>query len=271
MVDYFLTTFVLPQRVLSALLLNPLCSGQAVALAAMKLSGDALDLAINNQVKILEFPPLVEALLANPTLSINQRAKLEEYGHLLLNVVSPERELQGLSAQEIEQRAIEEARVIVAREGVERVQRGDLVASGGGEDEGGSIYKLVALMGVPQKVQAAIKGNREMRNLLVRDSNKLVCSAVIKSPRITEAEIEFYASLRNIQGEVLRMIAMNREWQKNYKIIHNLVKNPRTPVGLSVKLVARLSVKDIRLLKMDRGVPEVVRTTAKRFLAAKKG
>ncbi len=131
-----------------------------------------------------------------------------------------------------------------------------------------SVLEQIASMSVPQKVQAAIKGDREVRSILIRDANKLVCSAVIKSPRITDAEVEFYANLRNVQTDVLRLIAQNREWTKSYKVIHNLVRNPRTPITFSTKFMSRLNKKDLRALIRDRGVPEVLRTMARRMSAS---
>jgi uncharacterized UPF0160 family protein len=88
---------------------------------------------------------------------------------------------------------------------------------------------------------------------------------VIKSPRITESEVEFYAALRNVQTDVLRLIASNREWLKSYKVIHTLIKNPRTPLAYTTKMLPRLNKKDLRSLERDRNVPEALRKMAKRM------
>jgi len=268
--SFYLSRFTLNKDPLIALLLNPEIPVQALLTAANRLRADVLDLVVNNQVKILEEPEIVAALRQNPGLSVNQKQKLDDYERLLFKeLVSPAEELENKSIKEIEQEAIEEAKDWVETFGVEQITKKEL-KSVIEEVESVSVIKQLAKMSVPQKVQAAIKGNREVRSALVREVNTLVCSAVIRSPRMTEAEAEFYAALRNVQTDVLRLISMNREWMKNYKIVLILVKNPRTPIGISTILIKRVSVRDLRLLKMDRGIPEILRTMAKRLLMAKK-
>lgn len=265
----FLTRFKLEHDVLSVLVLNPTCSAEALFQVAPRFPESLLDLIVNNQVKILEKPEIVDALRQNPGLGVNQKQKLDDYERLLFKeLVSESEELEGRDVREIEQEAIEEAKDWVKTFGIEKVTKKEL---GPKKDESSnSVIKQIAKMSVPQKVQAAIKGNREIRGALVRDANKLVCSAVIRSPRITEAEAEFYAAMRNVQADVLRLISMNREWTKNYKIVLTLVKNPRTPIGITHNLIKRVNPKDLRLLKMNRGIPEALRTVAKRLLLSKK-
>jgi hypothetical protein len=127
------------------------------------------------------------------------------------------------------------------------------------------VYKL----NTAQKIVMALKGNREERGVLVRDPNRLVCLAVLGSPRITESEIESFAAMKNISDVVLRSIASNRDWIKTYPVMLNLVKNPRTPLALSIGMVSRLSPRDMKALAIDRNVSEVMRKQAKRFLQAK--
>jgi len=267
--SFYLQRFRVPTEPLSALLLNPRCPADALGAVAKSIPASLLDLVVNNQVKILENPDIVKALRQNPGLSVNQTQKLDDYERLLLkDLVSPAEDLESKTLKEVEQEALEDAKDWVRTFGMEKVTKKELTPQQ--DEESMSVIKQIANMSVPQKVQAAIKGNREIRNALVRDANKLVCSAVIRSPRITEAEAEFYASLRNVQQDVLRLISMNREWTKNYKIVLILVKNPRTPIGISTNLMKRIMPKDLRLLKMDRGIPEVLRTIARRMLIQKK-
>ena len=58
-----------------------------------------------------------------------------------------------------------------------------------------------------QKIKLARMGNKEARGLLVRDRNKLVATAAIRSPKMTENEVESFAKARNVSDEVLRIIA----------------------------------------------------------------
>jgi hypothetical protein len=110
----------------------------------------------------------------------------------------------------------------------------------------------------------AMKGGRDERLILIRDTNKVVALSVLKNPRITEMDVEEIARMRNVTEEVLRTIGANREWSKRYSVSLSLTKNPRTPQAISVNFIARLGVKDLKDLSRDKNVPELVRRMAKR-------
>lgn len=270
--DFYLRRVPLPVNVKSVALLNTRVKASTLMAIAHEIEADLLDLVVNNQVKILEEPEIVAGLRQNPNLSINQVQKLDDYERLLLrDLVSPAEVLEDIPIEEVERQAIEEAREFVTVFGHEKLSSKDFVSKikeGEIDDSGDSVLKKVSRMSVPQKVQAAVKGNREVRSVLIRDANKLVCTAVIRSPRITDAEVEFYSNLRNVQTEVLRLIAMNREFTKSYKIMLNLVKNPRTPLAFTTKFLPRLNKRDLRSLQMDKNVPEVLRKMSKRMSKA---
>jgi ABC-type lipopolysaccharide export system ATPase subunit len=96
-----------------------------------------------------------------------------------------------------------------------------------------------------------------------------VAAAVLSSPKLTDSEVEAFAKMANVTEEVLRAIAMNRSWMKNYGVVSGLTRNPKTPPGISMQLVARLNERDLKMLTTDRNVPEAVRLAARKFL--KKG
>ena len=110
-------------------------------------------------------------------------------------------------------------------------------------------------MNVPQKVQRATKGSREERAILIRDPNKMIAMAVLSSPKLTTSEIEAFARAGNVGEDCLRVIARTRAWMKNYNVVAALTRNPKTPVAISMNLLARLSEKDLRTLSTDRNVP----------------
>ncbi len=101
--------------------------------------------------------------------------------------------------------------------------------------------------------------------ILIRDPNRPVCAAVIQNPRITDQEVETISALKSVNEEVLRLIGMNRAWTRNYLVIHNLVRNPKTPVALSLNFLNRIQSRDLRQLGMNKNVPEVIRTMAGRM------
>ncbi|HUU33909.1 MAG TPA: hypothetical protein VMW48_07575 [Vicinamibacterales bacterium] len=136
-------------------------------------------------------------------------------------------------------------------------------AAGGG-DATLSMTQQIQNMGIVERVRVAMKGTREARAMLVRDPNKMVSSAVLSSPKLTMAEVESFAKMANVSDDVLRAIAQNRGWVKNYGVAHGLVKNPKTPVAMSLNLMQRLVDRDIRSLAVDRNVPEPLRLAARK-------
>jgi hypothetical protein len=111
-----------------------------------------------------------------------------------------------------------------------------------------------------------MRGTREQRAQLVRDSNKMVAVAVMSSPKLTEAEVESFSKMGNVSEDVLRIIGTNRAWLKNYSITHGLTRNPKTPPAISMQLIHRLSEKDVKMLANDRNIPEALRLTARRMM-----
>jgi hypothetical protein len=126
-----------------------------------------------------------------------------------------------------------------------------------------STLQRIASMTVAQRVGLAMKGSREERAILIRDPNKLVGVAVLSSPKMTETEIESIAKMASISDELLRIIANTRGWMKRYGVIVALARNPKTPVAISMNLLARLTERDLRSISSDRNVPEILRITAR--------
>lgn len=127
----------------------------------------------------------------------------------------------------------------------------------------GVVQKL-ARMNFSDRIKAAMKGSREVRAILIRDPSKLIASAVLKSPKLTEPEVEGFARLGNVAEDVLRAIGNNRAWMKNYGIVLALTKNAKTPLALSLNLLNRLNDRDVTNLSSDRNVPEPLRVAARR-------
>lgn len=147
----------------------------------------------------------------------------------------------------------------------ERREKGEVSA------ERVSLIRRIMFMNVKDRMKLAMKGDREARGILIRDSNKIVCSAVVKNPRITEQEVENISSMRTVADEVLRLIAMNRSWARQYTIIHNLARNPRTPIPTAMNILPRIRTKDLQQLTQNRNVSEAVRRQAYRLAQARSG
>ena len=130
-----------------------------------------------------------------------------------------------------------------------------------------SLIQQLAKMSFTDRLKAAMKGSREMRAILIRDPNKMIAAAVLSSPKLNDAEIEGFSRMANVSEEVLRVIGSNRAWTKNYNVVVGLAKNPKTPVALSLNLMARLNDRDVSTLASDRNVPEPLRQAARRRVA----
>lgn len=134
-----------------------------------------------------------------------------------------------------------------------------------------SLIRRLMFMTVKDRVKFALKGDREARGILVRDSNRIVATAVIHNPRISEQEVEGIANMRTVSDDVLRLIGLNRAWTRSYKIIHNLARNPRTPLATAVQILPRIQMKDLQALSENRNVSEGVRRQAYRLVQTRKG
>ena len=128
-----------------------------------------------------------------------------------------------------------------------------------------SLIRRIMFMTVKDRVKLALKGDREARGILIRDANRVVATAVIHNPRVTDREAENIAAMRSVAEEVLRLVGMNRAWARSYPIIHNLARNPRTPMATAVHTLPRLHTKDLKSLAQNRNVPEAVRRQAYRL------
>jgi len=133
-----------------------------------------------------------------------------------------------------------------------------------------SKYQLAQIMGVGDKIKTALTGDKEWRSLLIKDSNKLVNSAVVKNPRITEPEILTISKSVVQNDEILRLICHNKEWVKNPSIRKALVLNNKTPLPVAIRFMGFLSEKDLSGMAKSKNISSVLVNNARRMLASRK-
>lgn len=126
------------------------------------------------------------------------------------------------------------------------------------DDGGRSIEKKIAAMTVGKKIKLAYLGNKEVRGILIRDRSRMVAAAVVRSGRLSDSEVQAYAGNRNLHADVLREIAMNKEWMRKYPLQVALVNNPRCPPSVGIGLVSRMQAKELDALARNRNVSSVV-------------
>jgi hypothetical protein len=215
---------------------------------------------------------------------------LEQVALLLILKDDPDPEIAGEAQATIERLPEEALASFLARPDVPSEMRGFFPARGArieGAVEGGDDPLLdvvesppsdekdetvgaaarLSMMSVLEKMKVAMRGTREERAILVRDPNRLVAAAVLSSPKLTGQEVEAIAKMANVGEEVLRVIGTNRQWIKSYGVVAGLVRNPKTPVAISLHLLQRLHDRDVKLLALDRNVPEPVRMAARKRAA----
>jgi hypothetical protein len=132
-----------------------------------------------------------------------------------------------------------------------------------------TLLQKLGRMSPSERVKAAFTGSREERAVLIRDGAKVVQNAVLASPKLTEPEVEVFAAAKNVHDNVLREIARNRRFMKNYAIMRNLVLNPKTPLDISMPLVKMLMVFDLKSLQRSRSISETIRKLAAKFYREK--
>jgi hypothetical protein len=123
-------------------------------------------------------------------------------------------------------------------------------------------FQKINSLDVKGRIQLALKGNKEERSILIRDGTKVVALAVLEAPKISDGEVERFASQKNVLEAVLRQIPLKRRFVKNYIVVRNLVANPRTPLDLGLNLMKNLLTQDLKNLSANKEVSETIRKLA---------
>ncbi|MFB3850866.1 MAG: hypothetical protein ACE14Q_02955 [Acidobacteriota bacterium] len=301
--DFVAKVLARDERLAILALRNKSMSAFTVEEMALNASVTLIDTILDGQARLLECPGIVVALLKNPNLNASQGRRIfdlaeqffrnhptipkiiEEKLGLKIKIAEakfvPEVEEKKEVEEKIEEVAKEEIKEEIPSaveptvEQVEEEQaeeaafpkeafKEELV-----QEEVKNLYQKILKMSVPKKVELALKGNKEARGILIRDSNKVVQEAVINSPKVTEQEIETIAKMRNLPDELLRKIAMSNEWMRKYNVVKALASNPKTPLPIAINLIQRFTDFDLKFLMKDKNVSEALRKEAKRIYEAR--
>lgn len=132
-----------------------------------------------------------------------------------------------------------------------------------------TIMQRVGRMKASERVKTAFIGGKEERSILIRDRARIVQNAVLNSPKLTDSEVEMFTAARNLDENVLREIARNRRFMKNYPVVRNLATNPKTPLDVALPLVKMLLVFDLKQLQRSKSVSETIRKMAQKYYQEK--
>lgn len=232
---------------------------------APRLPADLQEVFLLRQDRISAVPDLLEALERNPALTNYSHRRIAEYrAHLLeqsAQVIIPAEAKEDLLGEltEASDEEVVEAIKSVRKAPVE----GDI------DEQTGLSDGQIRLLPIPVRLKLTRGASKTLRNVLIRDNSAQVAISVLQNNPMSDQEIELLSRSRSVVEDVLEYIARQRRWMQKYPIALGLVCNPRTPIGLSVRLVPRLSIRDLRNLGRDRNVPEAVRSTAQRIYRVK--
>lgn len=242
---------------MSAAMAHPEISLRSLQFLAGRSSGDVLDMLSHNDQLLLKVPALRTAIINNPNADKVMKLRLgwEE------PAPEPEPALETEATPEPEKTA--ESAGEDGEEGLGEFDEPD-------EQDGLSKYQMLQEMVVAEKIKMALTGDKEWRTLLIRESNKLVSSAVLKNPRITDGEVIAVAKNRSANDDLIRTILLNREWVKNYEMKKALVVHPRTPLQKAMRFMTFLTEKDIKEIAKSRDVSQAIVNNARRIMNSKK-
>jgi hypothetical protein len=209
------------------------CPPQVLPAAVRRLSASSVEEILADLDRLSSRPELASALVHFATLTADQREQLRE---LLEEDSKPQSALAD---------AVADAELNPAK----RV----------------TLLQRLSRMRVVERVQMALKGNREERMALIRDPCKVVQRAVLQSPRLSEREVETFSAMASLSDEVLRLIARNRVFIGNPIVVRNLMNNPKTPLDISLHFLPNISGQDLKALVLNRNLPETLRTAATRL------
>lgn len=221
---------------------------------------DQQEILLLRQDVIVSQPEVLDALETNPHLSSYAARRIREYREHLLP-------RQPREAPEVvpEEEEITEEVVAAALKAAEKE------APGGERDhQTGLTEAQIRSLPVPVRLKLTRGASRTLRSILLRDPNPQVAVGVLKSNPVSEQEVELICHNRSMCEEVLEEISRRRDWVRKPAVVHALVQNPRTPTGIAVRFVPRLSVRELRELARNRNVPDAVRRTADRLYKMKR-
>lgn len=256
------------------IILNSAVADETLVAITPKMSEPELEILARNERRLLAHPPIIEALYVNPHTRMstaNKCIELAVRNKLELNLPAYREMVKAIGMEKkeedpLDQALLEEERNLKFKSAYEGVGEKDAEqAEGEGEDEDSEKSKgqlNVESLTVPEKIRLATMGNVFHRSLLLRDSNKMVAMAAIKSPLVTEMEVVRMSKNTQTPEDVLRYIARQREWVKLYQVKANLTSNAKTPLDLALKLVSHLRQKELKTLSRSKSISAALRNAA---------
>lgn len=232
---------------------------------ARELRPELQEVLLERQDVVVEEPGILDALESNPRLSSFARRRIAEYREHLIprQKTAEERQAERAATDEASdrevERALQEVRARARSPSPEEV-----------EELTGLTEIEIRSLPVPVRLRLARGAPRGLRGILLRDPNPQVAVQVLRANPISDQEVEQICHSRVVVEDVFEEIIRRRSWLARYQVVVALVNNPRAPLGAAIKLVSRLSVRDLRTLTRNHNAADAVRATARRLYKIKR-
>ncbi|MGE5344277.1 MAG: hypothetical protein ACM3SY_22650 [Candidatus Omnitrophota bacterium] len=246
-------------RIIARMIRNQMFPSDFLLKIAEKGNAPMLEALLDNQIKLIAYPEIMDIMEKNPEASAFIKIKIKETRDYYLNKenVNPIAEADVL--EDIKKMlALDQKKPDEPSEETQEQESDDSSL----EKKTLTTLQEINAMSISERIKLAMSGTRTHRMILIKDSNKMVSLAVVESPKLTADEVMLIARNKSIPGDVIEKISRNREWTKNYTIITELVQNPKTPLKDALSFIGRLHIQDLKLLGRDKNVNPVVRQAA---------
>ncbi|UCH92738.1 MAG: hypothetical protein JSV88_20915 [Candidatus Aminicenantes bacterium] len=234
---------------------------------AEKADASQLELLLDNQIKLIAYPEIMEVMEKNPKITNYIKGKIKEIREFYLL----EDKAEEIPAEEV----LEDVKEVIVREQQQKQEEGmETEEKEEEEEELGDLrddvleekalttLQEINNMSISDRIKLAFTGAKTHRMILVKDPNKMVALSVLESPKITIDEVVILAKNKSIATDIIGRVARNREWIKNYSVIVELVQNPKTPVKSALSFINRLHLRDLKLLSHNKNTNPVIREFA---------
>lgn len=134
----------------------------------------------------------------------------------------------------------------------------------------GTLFDRIRAMSARERMTLARHGDRAERAILMKDTTKTIHVFLVQNKGITAEEIRYFAGMRQANPDALKLIADNRTWMQKPAIVTALVRNPKTPSSVAVRLLEKLPRSEIARIAKTGNAPRMVVEAAKRRINAKR-
>ncbi len=274
---HFFAERLLASRIeaLEKILYNQATADQTFELLASRLAERELEIIFQNEARLLRCPAIVHALY------FNKQARMSSLNRAIELCVRNNVRVDGIPSFDEVAKSIQEDKAATDPAVVDKafgsvLDAAEQVQETGGEEAAESLAEQqkkgvidFSKLKLYEKIRLATLGNAYCRQNLMRDPNRMVAMAAIRSPLIGDNEVVMAASNRALSEDVIRYIANQKEYVKMYQVRKNLVHNPKCPLPMSLRFLPTLGSEDIKALARSKNIPSALATTARKLVQSR--